>query len=127
MLADLGYDQVLRRADERVRYVQFLPDLHGLPASSVVAGPVGITLGREVRNQLASGTNRAVKRALDLLGSAALGSAALLTLLAIAAWIRLDSRGAALYLSPRIGRYGRHFGCVKFRTMHADAEARCTS
>ena len=122
--ADLGYDQVLRRADKHVRYVQFLPDLHGLPASSVVAAPVGITLGLEVRNQLASGTNRAVKRVLDLLGSVTLLTVLAPLLLAIAAWIRLDSRGPALYLSPRIGRYGRHFRCVKFRTMHVDADAR---
>ena len=120
----LGFDEVLRRADKRVRYVQFLPELHGLPATSVVAAPVGVTLGLEVRNELASGTNRAVKRVLDLVGSVTLLVLLAPVLLAIAAWIRLDSRGPALYLSPRIGRYGRHFRCVKFRTMHVDADAR---
>ena len=45
-------------------------------------------------------------------------------LLAIGIWIRLDSRGPALYLAPRVGRYGGTFACVKFRTMHTDAEGR---
>jgi Undecaprenyl-phosphate galactose phosphotransferase WbaP len=120
----VGFDEVLRRVEHTLRYVQFLPDLHGIPASSVVAAPLGTTLGLEVRNQLASGTNRAVKRVVDAIGSVAalllLGPALLL----VAAWVRLDSRGPALYLSPRVGRYGRTFACIKFRTMHLDAEAR---
>ena len=121
---EIGYDEILRRADQRVRYVQFLPNLHGLPASSVVAAPVGITLGLEVRNQLASNTNRAVKRILDVLGASALLALLAPALLVIAAWIRLDSRGPVFYLSPRLGRHGQHFRCVKFRTMHVDADDR---
>lgn len=120
----VGYDEVLRRAERDLRFVQFLPDLHGIPASSVVAAPLGTSLGLEVRNQLASRTNRSVKRAFDLLGALALLVPLGPLLLAIALWVRLDSRGPALYLSPRVGRYGRTFACVKFRTMHVDAEAR---
>ena len=119
-----GYDEVLRRAERSLRFVQFVPDLHGIPASSVVAAPLGTTLALEVRNQLASRTNRAVKRAFDLVGASALLVLASPLLLAIAAWIRLDSHGPVLYLSPRIGRYGRTFRCIKFRTMHVDAEER---
>ena len=122
--SDIGYDEVLRRADTRLRYVQFLPDMHGLPASSVVAAPLGLTLGLEVRNQLASGTNRAMKRVMDFVGSGVLLVLLGPALLALAAWIRLDSRGPAVFLSPRIGRYGHRFRCVKFRTMHVDADDR---
>jgi Undecaprenyl-phosphate galactose phosphotransferase WbaP len=122
--AHVGYDEVLRRAERVLRYVQFVPDLHGVPASSVVAAPLGTTLGLEVRNQLASGTNRAVKRTVDAAGSALALVLLGPLLLLFAAWVRLDSRGPALYLSPRVGRYGRTFACVKFRTMHVDAEAR---
>ena len=119
-----GYDEVLRRAERSLQYVQFVPDLHGIPASSVVAAPLGTSLGLQVRNQLASRTNRVVKRAMDVAGAAVLLALLSPALLAIGAWIRLDSRGPALYLSPRVGRYGATFQCVKFRTMHADAEAR---
>jgi Undecaprenyl-phosphate galactose phosphotransferase WbaP len=120
----VGYDEVLRRAERSLRFVQFVPDLHGIPASSVVAAPLGTSLALEVRNQLASRTNRAAKRAFDLVGALALMAVASPLLLVLAAWVRLDSRGPALYLSPRIGRYGRTFRCIKFRTMHVDAEER---
>jgi Undecaprenyl-phosphate galactose phosphotransferase WbaP len=120
----VGFDEVLQRAERAVRFVQFVPDLHGIPASSVRATPLGTTLGLEVRNQLASSANRAVKRITDLLGSTLLLVVLGPALLAIAAWIRRDSPGPALYLAPRVGRYGRTFACIKFRSMHVDAEAR---
>lgn len=44
--------------------------------------------------------------------------------LIIALAIKLDSPGPAYYLSDRIGKKGRAFRCVKFRTMVADAEER---
>lgn len=119
-----AFDQVLLHSGSRLKYVQYLPDLRGLPTNSVVAAPLGTTLGLEVRNQLASRTNRAIKRATDFLGSSALLLALGLPLLVIAALIRLDSRGPALYFSTRIGRYGKTFACIKFRTMHADADER---
>lgn len=65
----------------------------------------------------------AVKRGLDLLGSAAL---LLLTapLLAFAAiCIRCDSAGPILYPAMRVGKKGRKFRCYKLRTMVAEADA----
>jgi lipopolysaccharide/colanic/teichoic acid biosynthesis glycosyltransferase len=43
-------------------------------------------------------------------------------LLVLAACIRLDSRGPALYRGRRAGRFGRPFFVLKLRTMVADAE-----
>jgi lipopolysaccharide/colanic/teichoic acid biosynthesis glycosyltransferase len=60
-----------------------------------------------------------VKRAIDygvaVGGLLALGPA----MLAIAAIIRLDSPGGALFQHERVGRGGRPFKMVKFRTMYA--------
>jgi len=42
-------------------------------------------------------------------------------LLAIAAWIRLDSPGPVFFRQERVGRHGRIFRIHKFRTMHAGA------
>jgi len=44
-------------------------------------------------------------------------------LLAIAAWIRLDSRGPVFFRQERVGRGGVPFRIHKFRTMRADAPA----
>jgi len=43
-------------------------------------------------------------------------------MLLIAVMIRLDSEGPIFYRAKRIGRKGRTFTCLKFRTMVADAD-----
>jgi lipopolysaccharide/colanic/teichoic acid biosynthesis glycosyltransferase len=62
-----------------------------------------------------------VKRAFDFLG--ALAGLLLLwpVLLIVAAVIKLDSSGPALFLQERVGRGGRPFRIHKFRTMRVDA------
>ncbi len=44
-------------------------------------------------------------------------------LVLIAAAVRLDSPGAALFVQPRFGRHGRVFRLLKFRSMHHHADA----
>jgi exopolysaccharide biosynthesis polyprenyl glycosylphosphotransferase len=67
-----------------------------------------------------------MKRLLDI----ALSSVALVllspVLLAIAIAVHTDSPGPVFYRSERIGKKGRVFGCLKFRTMVPDAERRRT-
>jgi exopolysaccharide biosynthesis polyprenyl glycosylphosphotransferase len=43
-------------------------------------------------------------------------------LAAIALLVKLDSRGAVLFVQERAGRHGRPFGLLKFRTMHPTNE-----
>jgi lipopolysaccharide/colanic/teichoic acid biosynthesis glycosyltransferase len=43
-------------------------------------------------------------------------------LLTIAVLVKLDSEGPVFYVSERIGRNGRRFGLLKFRTMVKDAD-----
>jgi lipopolysaccharide/colanic/teichoic acid biosynthesis glycosyltransferase len=62
------------------------------------------------------------KRAIDVGGALALLILLSWLLLAIALAIRLDSRGPVLFRQRRIGRDGRPFELVKFRTMVEDAE-----
>jgi exopolysaccharide production protein ExoY len=66
----------------------------------------------------------ALKRLMDLAGAIALIAllSPVLTLVAIA--IKLDSPGPVLFAHRRLGRKGRHFDCLKFRTMQTDAEHR---
>lgn len=62
------------------------------------------------------------KRALDLI--VAIPAVALLSplFIAIAVWIKLDSRGPVFFIQERAGQFGRLFRIFKFRTMIADAE-----
>jgi len=65
-----------------------------------------------------------VKRAMDVVG-AGLGLLLLaLPLLAVAAAVRFSSPGSVLFRQLRLGRGGRPFHVLKFRTMVADAENR---
>jgi lipopolysaccharide/colanic/teichoic acid biosynthesis glycosyltransferase len=65
-----------------------------------------------------------VKRTMDVVGSAFALVLLMPVLLLVAALIRLDSPGPALFRQRRLGRGGRTFWCLKFRTMTADAERR---
>jgi lipopolysaccharide/colanic/teichoic acid biosynthesis glycosyltransferase len=64
------------------------------------------------------------KRALDLVG-ATIGLLVLWPVFAVvAALIKLADGGPAFFVQTRIGRGGRPFGMLKFRTMTVDAEQR---
>jgi exopolysaccharide production protein ExoY len=65
-----------------------------------------------------------VKRLLDIAGSVALLVVTLPLLVVISLAIKLDSPGSVLFAHKRLGRKGRHFDCLKFRTMDVDAEHR---
>src|SRR5207245_2490247 len=67
-------------------------------------------------------SSRAIKRAMDIGGSLALLALAAPALLAIAIAIKLDTPGPVLFRQRRIGRGGRPFLVVKFRTMIAGAD-----
>jgi exopolysaccharide biosynthesis polyprenyl glycosylphosphotransferase len=64
------------------------------------------------------------KRCLDLLLTTLMLFVLFPLLLAISLAVKLDSPGPIFYLSDRIGKRGRVFRCMKFRTMVADAERR---
>jgi exopolysaccharide biosynthesis polyprenyl glycosylphosphotransferase len=70
-----------------------------------------------------SRTSRALKRAMDAAG-AGFGLVLLLPVMAaLALAVRLDSAGPVFFRQERIGRGGRRFGLVKFRTMIPGADA----
>jgi exopolysaccharide production protein ExoY len=65
----------------------------------------------------------AAKRALDILGASALLLATLPVFLILAIMVKMDG-GKVFYAHERVGRGGRLFGCLKFRSMVADADRR---
>jgi lipopolysaccharide/colanic/teichoic acid biosynthesis glycosyltransferase len=69
-------------------------------------------------------TSLRVKRSLDITLAIALGVLMVPAMLLIAAAIRLDSPGPALFRAKRIGHRGKLFSMYKFRTMVHGAEGR---
>jgi len=70
------------------------------------------------------GVDFALKRTFDILGATLLLALLSPLLLAITLAVRVSSRGPILYRSMRRGIGQRPFACLKFRTMHSDAEER---
>jgi exopolysaccharide biosynthesis polyprenyl glycosylphosphotransferase len=75
----------------------------------------------ELRPPVLTGWDWALKRTFDVVVSAFVLVVGLVIWLAVAAAIKLDSRGPVLYRDPRIGIGEREFGMLKFRTMVANA------
>jgi sugar transferase (PEP-CTERM system associated) len=69
------------------------------------------------------GVRTFIKRSFDLLVSAVMLVVTLPLMLATAVAIRLESPGPVIFRQDRVGRGGRAFTCLKFRSMRADAEA----
>jgi exopolysaccharide biosynthesis polyprenyl glycosylphosphotransferase len=70
------------------------------------------------------GVDYALKRTFDLLGATLLLLVLSPLLVAIMLAVRLSSRGPVFFASTRRGIGQRPFRCLKFRTMHSDAEER---
>ena len=103
-------------------------DLVVAPVLMEIAGPrldVSGVLGMPLLRVCAptfSGGRRLVKDVVDRVGAAALLLLAAPLLLGLAALIKLNDRGPVFYRQLRVGRDGRPFIMIKFRTMVLDAD-----
>jgi len=103
--------------------VSVLPRLLEVVGSSVEFDDLHGVMIMGVKRFELTRSSAAVKRVFDLLGTS-LGLLAISPLMiAIAAAIKLDSRGPVFFRQPRVGRHGRHFNMLKFRTMVPGADA----
>lgn len=84
--------------------------------------PHRITDRRLIRKVRAA--NGRFKRAFDVVLSSLLLLFLAPALLTIAIAVKVSDPGPVFYRHRRLGRKGKRFGCLKFRTMAADAEAR---
>lgn len=105
-------------------------DLVVAPSVADVAGPrvsvrpvSGLPLLHVDQPEFA-GASRVAKSVLDRVAAVALLALLGPGLIAVAAAVRLTSRGPALFRQTRIGQDGREFRVIKFRTMYCGAEAR---
>lgn len=103
--------------------VRIVPDLFQMSLSNVDIDDLNGVPLIGVKPVSISGWNLALKRAMDVV-IASLGLILLSPLLLIiAAVIKLDSPGPAVFEQTRIGRAGRPFTLFKFRSMHQGAES----
>lgn len=100
------------------RYVSVIPTLRGMPLDST---DMSFIFSHEVmifrvQQNLAKWSSRIVKRSFDIVGS--LGIIILLSplLIYISKKVRQDG-GAAIYGHVRVGKDGKPFKCLKFRSM----------
>jgi exopolysaccharide biosynthesis polyprenyl glycosylphosphotransferase len=103
-------------------HVHVVPDLFSLSFPNATLDGFGgipvIDLGRPGIH----GSQRAIKRAFDLV-AVTMGLIFLSPLfLLITICIKLDSKGPVYYKQSRIGEFGRPFTMIKFRSMRADAD-----
>lgn len=117
---------LINNLQHKVERILFVPDIYGI----AVLG-TGLrhffheeVLAFEIENNLSNPLNMIIKRSFDFLVSALLIPLLAVPMAVIAVLIRMDSHGPAFFSQPRIGERGRIFRCLKFRTMHDDAEER---
>ncbi|UVJ38742.1 sugar transferase [Arthrobacter sp. CJ23] len=100
------------------------------PALTDIAGPrihtqqvAGLPL-IHVTTPTLEGGQRVAKRLFDVFVAALLILFSSPLMLAIAALVKIDSKGPVLFKQGRVGMEGKHFQMLKFRSMVVDAEAR---
>jgi exopolysaccharide biosynthesis polyprenyl glycosylphosphotransferase len=112
---------MLARGFRRHVQVKLLPELGELVPGRFQVHDLG---GRRYIGFVPVAAVSWAKRALDLVlvGLGVLGIAPVLGIIALA--IKLDSRGPVFYRQTRVGKDGRQFSMLKFRSMCIDADRR---
>lgn len=106
---------------ERVE-VRITATLPQVLASRLSVQPVGGLMSLALRPARLSRPQAVAKRAFDLVVASVGLVLAIPVWLVVAAAIRLDSSGPALYRQRRVGQAGRPFVMLKFRTMHVGSD-----
>ncbi len=115
--------EVVAACDRLPVEILFVPDLFEIMTQRVRVTEIDGIPFLAIRAYPLEAWNRVVKRAFDIAVSAALLVVSSPVMAVVAVLVRLDSRGPSLYRQHRVGRDGRDFVILKFRTMPVDAEA----
>lgn len=102
--------------------IRFTPRLYEILTGSARIGSVGLNPLVSITQINMSDWEISIKRFLDVIIStvALIFMIPMFVYFAIA--IKRDSKGPVFYKQERIGRYGKPFNIIKFRTMYQDAE-----
>ena len=116
--------QALRQCDGTPVAIDVVPRLHELLGPAPAIDSLGGMSLLTVRGRQSGAVARGAKRTLDIVVSAAGLVLFSPVMLAVAIAIRLDDGKPVFFRQTRIGRWGRPFRIVKFRTMVQGADKR---
>lgn len=102
--------------------VYLVPEAYEIAVARSCAVHLEDVLLLKIRPVVLSPELRALKRAIDLLGATVLGCLSIPLCVLAGALIWVEDRGPVFYRQRRVGRDGRSFEVIKFRTMVPDAE-----
>jgi Undecaprenyl-phosphate galactose phosphotransferase WbaP len=118
---DLFFSDEVLRIEELFERTLVMPP-KAFDALNVQVRDVGGVLFFQMQTKLLDPVRQRLKRTLDLT-VIMLALPVLLPVMAVlAAAVRLEGGGPVFYSQPRIGRWGRHFRIIKFRTMVCNAD-----
>lgn len=117
------YEKLLRRLSAHYPDLMVIPSLRGLPLLGMEMTHFFShdVLMLRVRNNLSRLGPQIFKRVFDIVVSSLL-LLALAPLFAYLSWHIRRSGGPAVYAHPRVGKEGKLFNCLKFRSMVPDAD-----
>ncbi|MBL8058314.1 MAG: sugar transferase [Anaerolineales bacterium] len=113
---------VVRACEKLGVRARVVPDLFRLSLSQLDVDEIGGIPLVGIKEASLPGLGRALKRGLDVVVAALVLLVMGLPMLLIAALIKLETPGPALFRQTRVGERGRHFTIVKFRSMRVGAE-----
>nr|WP_092074370.1 undecaprenyl-phosphate galactose phosphotransferase WbaP [Dendrosporobacter quercicolus]NSL49169.1 undecaprenyl-phosphate galactose phosphotransferase WbaP [Dendrosporobacter quercicolus DSM 1736] len=116
--------ELVYRIQPLIKNITIVPDLFGVPMANIEVEAFfnQKAIMFKIRNNMARGYNRFLKRTFDLTGSLIGGLLILPVVLVIAVRIYLDSPGPIIFAHNRIGFKGKVFPCYKFRSMVPNAQ-----
>ncbi len=106
-----------------VPVVTIVPDMFGLPTTVEVGhffGEQSIFLS--VKNNLSNPVNRLLKELFDKIVGTIIFLTLAIPIIIIAILIKIDSPGPIFFAHERVGKNGKRFKCLKFRTMYVNNE-----
>ncbi|MBN1398393.1 MAG: sugar transferase [Bacteroidetes bacterium] len=114
--------ELMRQCDSVNVGMKIMPDLYDIVSGQArISSLYGLPL-MEVRPQLMKPWEETAKRMLDIIFSLFIVIIGIPLWIIIPVLIKIDSRGPVFYRQTRVGRYGKHFKILKFRSMRMDAE-----
>lgn len=117
--------KLINKLQQRFMSVMILPQLEGLPLYGM---EVNHFFGNEqlllrLENNLSSRFNRVTKKVFDYFLALLCLPVLFMVLVLVSLLIFIEDRGKPFFVQKRLGKGGKLFGCIKFRTMHKNAES----